>query len=66
MSIHEFTVKSIDGNEIPLSDYAGKLVLITIPPANVDLPHNMKNWNRFTAVLKIRVLSFWDSPATSF
>lgn len=28
MSIHKFTVKSIDGQEVSLSDYAGKLVLI--------------------------------------
>lgn len=62
---HQLTATSLHGQPICMADYAGKLVLVVIPPAIVVSLHNMQASKRSTRSTPRRVWWCLVFPATS-
>lgn len=56
MSIYDFNVKTIDGQEISMSKYKGKVLLIVNVAVSVDLQVNMKVQKNFLKNIKMKIL----------
>ena len=52
----DFKLKSISGDEINLSDYKGKTVLLVNVAADVVLQNNMMIYKKFGILIKIKIL----------
>ena len=53
-SIYNFTMKSIDGKDVNLADYKGKVVMLSTSPASAASPRNTNRLKQPTKSTRTR------------
>lgn len=69
VKVPDFTLKNLDGEEVKLSDYKGKIVLINFwatwcPPCDREMPHLEKLYNEYKDELVILAVDVQESKKT--
>ena len=64
--IYDYKVKDINGNEVSLSEYKGKVLLIVNTATDVDLLLNMRDYKSFMINIRIKALKYWISLQSVF
>jgi hypothetical protein len=63
-NIYGIVVKDINGKDVNLSSYKGKVLLIVNVARNAVLQNNTADWRQSTKNIKIKVSKYLHSPAT--
>jgi len=65
MTIYDYSVPKTDGDELNLSEFKGKVILIVNTATGCGLPPNMKHWNKCMKDTMIKDWKLLISPAIS-
>ena len=63
MSIYDFKAITIDGDEVSLERYKGKVLVIVNRQVSVGLHHSMRVWKNFMNSTRIKISKYWAFQA---
>lgn len=65
MSVYKYDAQTLQGAQIPLSTYEGKVLLIVNTASKCGLTPSTRRYKSYMTSIMNRGSKFWDFPATS-